>query len=61
VLSLLDEIIAVSPPKSGSKGQIFKFWGKSKVDAHAKRIDPPAGMQIIPFGYGGGDPVKRKR
>lgn len=27
--TLLDDILNISPPKSGSKGQVFKLWGKS--------------------------------
>jgi len=50
VNSLLDELISISPQKSGSKGQFFKLWGKSTPDTRAKRIDPPNGMKIIPFG-----------
>lgn len=79
---LMNELIAISPPKSGSKGQVnlkftffsrtevqiptpltyltqvFKFWGKSKPDYRAKRINPPDGIKLIPFGYGGGNPKK---
>lgn len=51
VNTLLDEIIAISPQKSGSKGQMFKMWGKSTPDTRAKRIEPPDGMKIIPFGF----------
>ena len=61
VNALLDEIINISPPKSGSKGQIFKLWGDSKADKTAKRIDPPDGIQIIPFGFGDSKPGKPTR
>jgi hypothetical protein len=61
VNALLDEIINISPPKSGSKGQIFKLWGHSKADKTPKRIDPPDGIQIIPFGFGGSKPGKPRK
>lgn len=61
VNTLMDDILAMSPPKSGSSGQMFKFWGKSAPDTRAKRIHPPAGMKIIPFLPGESQTLKRKR
>lgn len=60
VLALLDDIIALAPPKSGSQGQIFKLWGTSTPDRRANRIDPPDGIKIIPFGYGDTKTKNRK-
>ena len=62
--TLLDDILDISPPKSGSKGQMFKFWGKSTPEmraARATRVDPPAGIQMIPYGFGGSDTTRKKR
>jgi hypothetical protein len=65
--TLLDDILNISPPKSGSKGQVFKLWGKSTPERRAQasratRIEPPAGIQMIPYGFGGSDsPTSRKK